>query len=274
MDIYENVAWFGGSFSPPTKMHVKVAIEIGKTLASMTNKGRKSCVCIVPVSGVYKKGSVRDKCIRQEQRWALAEAFLLAIKQDNLSENIDFKLLDYEFKSPVTVPTKDSISILKGLSFCNEETNVFIAQGQDNIMAIFARKWTNSDGLLLNKFFMFPRGQASVKEIVIDIIKVLITENSGQKTPAVDIEAALNIVSNTHFVGEGFSDGTSSSKVRSLIQSNKNLNGLEDYVHPVVLGRLNEIFLKDSSVYNDGSCELVPSVGGLKRKTVRRRLRR
>lgn len=269
MDVYENVAWFGGSFSPPTKMHVKVAIEIGKTLGSMTSKGRKSCVCIVPVSGVYKKGSVRDKCIKQGQRWLLAEAFLDAINQDYRDGNVDFKLLDYEFKSPVAVATKDSISILKGLPFCNEETNVFIAQGQDNIMAIFARKWTNSDGLLENKFLMFPRGQISVKDVVIELIRLLITENPYQKTPPVSISVALDIVSKMQFIGEGFSDDTSSSKVRGLIQSEKTVSGLEDHVHPRVLAALSEVFASDST-YSDKSCEIVPAVGGKKRATRRR----
>jgi len=273
MATYENIAWFGGSYSPPTKMHVRVAIEIGKTLLKNTSPGKQCCVAIVPVSGKYKKGSVRDECISQADRWALANAFVEAIQADIVHElesrasDLHFKLLDYEFTAGRAVPTIESLEILKSQPFCTSETNIYIAQGQDNILAIMARKWTKSDELLSKySFFMFPRGDSSVKNVTIQMIQTLITKTPEQKYMAVSIDEAFHIVKKVEFVGEGFSDDTSSSKVRKLIQDAKGVQHaqLEQLLHPHVLEKIQQL---NSSVYIDESCEKTPAAGGSRRST-------
>lgn len=285
MSTYENIAWFGGSYSPPTKMHVRVAIEIGKTLLKNTSPGKQCCVAIVPVSGKYKKGSVRDECIGQTDRWVLATAFLEAVQMDYVAElaelkdragDLHFRLLDFEFTAERAVPTIESLEILKSQQFCSPETNVYIAQGQDNIMAILGRKWTKSDELLMKySFFMFPRGDSSVKTITLEMIQKLITKTPEQKYMAVSIDEAFHIVKKIEFVGEGFNDDTSSSKVRKTIFDFKGVQhaDLSNLLHPHVLEALVIIAKKTPTVYTDDSCEKTPVAGGNISKRVTQKFR-
>ena len=184
-------------------------------------------MCIVPVSGAYQKGSVRDTCILQEQRWILANVF-----KDSVTPNpvVDIFLLDYEFNSPTAVATVDRMEILK-TKYPNAET-YFLAQGQDNILAILQKKWKRSDELLNYKFLMFPRGEEQL-EITAAIA-------SGQ---------ILNI-------GGDFNDDTSSSKVRELIRNGGDYTYL---LHPVVAAALAKI---EPMPYNYPLCEVKPAAGG------------
>lgn len=224
---YQHVAWFGGSFSPPTRMHTQVVETICATLAAITTEGRKSCVCIVPVSGAYQKGSVRDTCIPQAQRLILANAF-----KDSVTPNpiVDVFLLEYEFNSPTAVATVDSMQTLK-TKYPNAET-YFLAQGQDNILAILQHKWKRSGELLNYKFLMFPRGEQQPK-ITAAII-------SGQ---------ILNI-------GGDFNDDTSSSEVRKRIREGGDYTSL---LHPTVAAALQKM---EPMPYKDESCEVKPAAGG------------
>ena len=224
---YQHVAWFGGSFSPPTRMHTQVVETICATLAAITTEGRKSCVCIVPVSGAYQKGSVRDTCIPQAQRLILANAF-----KDSVTPNpiVDVFLLEYEFNSPTAVATVDSMEILKTLR--PGADTYFLAQGQDNILAILQHKWKRSGELLNYKFLMFPRG-----------------EQEPDITAAITSGQILNI-------GGDFNDDTSSSKVRELIRKGEDYTSL---LHPTVAAALAEM---DPMPYKDESCEKKPAAGG------------
>jgi nicotinic acid mononucleotide adenylyltransferase len=208
-------------------MHTQVVETICTTLAENTTEGRMSIVCIVPVSGAYQKGSVRDPCILQAQRWILANAF-----KDSVTPNliVDVHLLDYEFISPTAVATVDSMETLKQ-TYPNADT-YFLAQGQDNILAILQHKWKRSDELLNYKFLMFPRG-----------------EEQPEITAAIASEQILNI-------GGDFNDDTSSSKVRELIRKGEDYTSL---LHPTVAAALAEM---EPMPYKDQSCEVKPAAGG------------
>ena len=224
---YQHVAWFGGSFSPPTKMHTQVVETICATLAEKTTEGRKSCVCIVPVSGAYPKGSVRDPCIPQAQRWILANAFKDSVTQN---PNVDVFLLDYEFTSLTPVATVDSMETLKTL-YPGADT-YFLAQGQDNILAILQKKWKRSNELLNYTFLMFPRG-----------------EEEPQITAAIASGQIVNI-------GKDFNDDTSSSEVRKRIREDGDYTSL---LHPMVAAALADM---KPMPYKDPSCEVKPAAGG------------
>ena len=250
---YNNIAWMGGSYSPPTRMHVTVALEMGKALSKL---GGKSAVCIVPVSGKYKKGSVRDECITQENRWALAEAFLSAIKSES-DGSVDYLLMDYEFKAAAAVPTINSLEILKSQEFCSPETNIYIAQGRDNIEGIFSRSWVRSDELIRTyKFFMFPRGDKPYTTE--QMMTTLTTDNEKQKFPPISAEEAYGIANGVILVGENFNDDTSSSKVRALIREG---GAIDEFIHPLVLSVLKGI----PDAYTNGSCEVTPASGGMRK---------
>jgi nicotinic acid mononucleotide adenylyltransferase len=170
---------------------------------------------------------VRDPCIPQAQRWILANAF-----KDSVNPNpiVDVFLLDYEFNSPTAVATVDSMETLKTLH--PRADTYFLAQGQDNILAILQKKWKRSDELLKYKFLMFPRG-----------------EQQPEITAAITSEQIVNI-------GGDFNDDTSSSKVRELIRKGGDYTSL---LHPMVAAALAEM---KPMPYTDPSCEVKPAAGG------------
>ena len=161
-------------------------------------------MCIVPVSGAYKKASIR--CIPQAQRWALAEAFQASVTPP---PNVDVVLEDYEFTSPVAVATADSMKTLKE-KFPGAD-NYYVAQGQDNIAAILQNAWDRSEELVEYTFLMFPRGEEQ-PEITTAIA-------SGQIIP----------------IGGDFNDETSSSEVRKRIREGGDYTSL---LHPAVAAAL------------------------------------
>jgi nicotinic acid mononucleotide adenylyltransferase len=268
MSAYENIAWVGGSFSPPTIMHVNVVIEVGIELLKLTKAGNKCCVCIVPVSGRYKKGSVRDECISQDRRWKLAEAFERAVKHEATIrhlDNLDFHVLDYEFKSEKPLNTIDSLATLESLY---PNTTIYIAQGQDNIMAILSREWASSDVLFTKyKMLMFPRGGV-VGDLKLSMIEALTTPTEKQKSAPIDTEAATEIVKNIRIIGIEFTDDTSSSKVRQIIQASGECkkDELSPYIHQNVL----DILLEEPASYTSPSCEVKPASGGRRKYKTRR----
>jgi nicotinic acid mononucleotide adenylyltransferase len=249
-------------------MHVKVALEIGKALYDFTPKGKKCCVCIVPVSGAYKKGSVQESCISQANRWKLAEAFLEAVVAENKND-VEYRLLDYEFLSIKPISTFDSLAILKSQDFCHDGTQIFVAQGQDNIFAILGRTWNRSRDLLENyHFFMFPRGEKNTDSSTLrkQMMDILTNANEKQRNVPFSEDKARHVIEKIHLVGSGFSDDTSSSKVRKMIQEGQSI---DDYVHPLVLTQLHKM----PGVYNDPSCEKTPVSGGKRRFKRRKTLK-
>jgi len=233
MNVYENVAWFGGSFSPPTNMHITVAIEIGKKLLSLTSANNRCCVSIVPVSAAYNKGSVNEECIPSSDRLKLAKAMLKAINQEFEDPRVDFVLETHEFDSPAPVATINSLEMLKE-KYGNEAT-YYVAQGQDNIEAIIARKWNRSNNIINGyKFFMFPRGNSAIP-------------------PGID-----------HVLGK-FTDAQSSSQVREKIQGSNTFPDLSKDLHPIVLEALRDIYNKKPVYVNKSICDPPKMKGGNKK---------
>ena len=273
--VYEHVAWMGGSFSPPTTAHHKVALQMGEALNNITSEGSRSCVCIVPVSGAYNKASIQ--CFSdQNKRWAMAEAMLQSIKNNNKLEKVDFKLLDYEFKSDKPVTTFDSLGILRSQPFCNNNTNIFIAQGQDNIEAIMRREWANSNALLSDyRMLMYPRGQNTDKESLREhMMDLMMTEKGKQKPESTKLteDKAKAVFDNLIIVGDGFNDETSSTGVRKKLYSNTNISSDVD---PEVKAVIDKEGIKD--IY--ASCEALkgernPQKGGRRKRKTRKQKKR
>jgi len=253
-------------------MHVRVAVEIGKSILHLTAPGRTCCVCIVPVSGAYKKGSVRDPCVTQAHRWTLAEAFLqaiiheIAIDPPERSRDLQFRLLRHEFDSKTPVATINGLRMLEAHAFCDEHTQIYIAQGQDNIMDIMSRRWVQSDELLRKyRFFLFPRdNHLSIPAVVVDVIRNLIEHRDREKYPPFDLDDALDIASRVEFVGEGFSDDTSSSKARLNIRNNRSLDTVDESIpmHPIVLRAFLDLSKHSPDIYSSPECEVTPKTGG------------
>jgi nicotinic acid mononucleotide adenylyltransferase len=267
---FQHVAWFGGSFSPPTNMHVSVVIEIGKKLSKLTGPQGKSCVCIIPVSSAYDKASVRLPCVSPDERMALCVAFLEAVQENWIKEeitNIEFKLFDYEFVSPTPVTTIESLDILKQKIGCGS-AKIYLAQGQDNIMDIFARKWNRSDDLLKYNFIMFPRAQppSELKENnresnnFVDQMDTALKIPVGGKTryePILDETRRKEIIDNVLIIGDDFNDNTSSSMVRDNI---KNMEAVESLLDPKVFSVLRSLVEKRPDIYQ--RCDVTHTASG------------
>ena len=121
---------------------------------------------------------------------------------------------------------------------------------------------------------MFPRGTSPIKDVVIELIETLIKDNAKQKYPPQSVDQALDIIKRMEFVGEGFSDDTSSSKVRNIIQTTNDVNTLQDYLHSTVFKKLIELNAENPNIYREVSCEKTPAAGGTRRKrrTVKRKI--
>lgn len=271
MEQYENIAWYGGSFSPPTKIHVRIAIEIGKTLLNITKPGSKCCVCIVPVAGKHTKDSVQDDCIPNPQRWKLAESMLEAIRSDSAAENhlrqdeLHFRLLDYEFAADGYTSAGEQ----SAMPFIYPETKIYIAQSQAKIMKIMERTQNGSDELLSKNFIMFPQQGQNIKTIIIDMISALIRDHQEQKSAPLNIEQALATVRNIEFLGEEIEDETYSSEVRKIIQSSKCVRqeDLSDFLHPIVFEALSKMHEENPNIYLHEAIGKKPFSDGTRKKS-------
>jgi hypothetical protein len=118
---------------------------------------------------------------------------------------------------------------------------------------------------------MFPRDNH------LSIPAVVIEHRDREKYPPFDLDEAPDIASRVEFVGEGFSDDTSSSKVRLNIRNNRSLDAVDESItmHPIVLRAFldlsNHVGIWGSS-FNDGTTQTAldpPGRGGAVRTSPR-----
>jgi nicotinic acid mononucleotide adenylyltransferase len=260
----KHVAWMGGSLSPPTNAHFNVALEIGRKLRETKEKSR---VCIVPVSPAYNKPSINEKCVPNQARLELAKSLVDALNAENTDPDLDFVLELHEYESLTAVTTFDSLEILKTKY---DGATIYISQGQDNIEAIFKRKWANSDKLLEYSFIVYPRG-TGVTDIKGELVKALQSSKEESKDKAFEPyttpEQYEPIINRTQVINTEFNDDTSSSKLRIKIRSGENV---EDTFHPTVYAKYLELLERYPNMYKTTDCEPQPKAGG-NRKTKRRR---
>ncbi len=262
---YSHIAWMGGSYSPPTTAHFKVAMEMGKFLSGRTSE--KIAILIVPVSQAYNKPSVKEACISSEDRLALVSAMVDALNTDGEKPpNVTFVLETHEIdKKDAATATIDSLVAVKAKY--GADKTYYIAQGQDNIMAILERRWTKSDELLaMYNFLMYPRsddgGRLVTKESLVPTMQRALTVESPRGFSAITkSDAQDEIINRIHVLSVEFSDDTSSTKVRDLI-ANGNA-AFESMMTPAVLTKLQEIRSTKGTLYKEGC---VATAGGSRRR--------
>jgi nicotinic acid mononucleotide adenylyltransferase len=253
---YENVAWMGGSYAPPTRMHVQVAMQMGAALLEKTTPGKRCAVCIVPVNKNYNKRSVKEACISDAVRRALIMAFVDAVKLEFAShpraKDCDFLYMEYELNASAPVPTIDSLGMLK--SALPGATNYYIAQGQDNILAIMRRTWVRSDELLRDySFFMYPRGD--VRGLPEQMMDAMMDPTSSTKGIAPLSEAAAEaVLGKVLYVGAGFNDDTSSSQVRRDLRDG-NIGAVRAAMHPDVFALMASMATTGTGAWPYSSAE-------------------
>jgi len=264
---FTHVAWMGGSFSPPTSAHFTVAMAMGKALVE---KGGDCAICIVPVSQDYNKLSVKEECVPNEVRFELVKALVDALNSENTHGKLTFFLSNHEYNSPKAVATIDSLGITKQIF---PGATIYIAQGQDNIEAIFRRKWVRSDELLTYGFIVYPRGSdTDIKQPngPLDTALQSSQEESKNKAfaPPLDRES---ILSRTSVIPVDFNDDNSSSLVRKMIRKKEDIQSL---FHNTVYVKFQELLEKYPWMYGDDDCEPEDKrekKGGYRRKMSRRK---
>jgi nicotinic acid mononucleotide adenylyltransferase len=279
---YQNVAWMGGSYAPPTAAHVIVALKMGEALLEKTAPGRRCAVCIVPTSNKYDKGSVSQECVPDDQRRKLIAAFVAVLSATNVMSNnprkrdLDFLYKDYELNAPLAVPTIQSMAILSGREDKPEwaedvlpepADNYFIAQGQDNIVGIMKRSWVRSPELLAYGLIMYPRGVGVDPKA--ELMDAMTKDHPGKTKPefmgsALSVERAEAVYNNLIIVPVDFNDDRSSSAVRAILQSpgftekskEEQAAELAPFMHPHILRVLLSF---DPLPYTSPLCEVQPS---------------
>jgi nicotinic acid mononucleotide adenylyltransferase len=253
MDLspFTHIAWMGGSYSPPTKAHFNVAMTVGKFLSS---SGGNIAVLIVPVASAYNKASVVESCITSTDRFALVKAMVDELNANaSKPANVSFILSDHEIAKPIHTATIDSLEYVKTLA---PGAEIFVAQGQDNILAILKRGWVRSDELLQKySFLMYPRGEGLTDK---DMRAALASVSSKGFSPITG-DAAGIILGKIYVLGVEFNDDTSSSAVRQSIVDNTDV--YKSMMTPSVLATMEMLNTSRTSppLYTAG-CGTVPTV--------------
>ena len=134
---------FGGSFNPPHKMHLRIALDLIK-------KFYLDKVIFVPTGSKYK---YKSNLLPDKNRFEMLE---IMIKDDER-----FLVSDFELKDRV-VYTYETLKYFKGI-YPNDE--IYFICGLDNLS--YVDKWMNSDELLCNnKFLVIKRSGDNEKDIL------------------------------------------------------------------------------------------------------------
>ena len=238
-----HVAWLGGTYSPPTKAHFMVAMEIGKKMALMY-PNEECLVAITPVSHAYKKPSINKDCVSPEARVALVKAMVKALNEENTCENLKFVLEYHELNSQVAVPTITSLGMLKRKYF---NSTVYISQGQDNVEQIFSRQWVKSNKLIEDfGIIMYPRGgddNSRLKDMdgaLAKALKAPKAQSKGEEFDPYSEPEIRKILERVHIIDTNFNDESSSSELRKLIRTN-DVEKIKPMFHPAVYAKFLEL---------------------------------
>jgi nicotinic acid mononucleotide adenylyltransferase len=238
----------GGSYSPPTSAHHKVAMAMGIFLSEKYPTDSIG-IAIVPVSSAYNKSSVRESCISTEDRLTLVNTMAGELNGDKMKPaNVAFFVMTHEiYEKDHPTSTIDSLSYMR-IRFPTSQ--LYIAQGQDNIMAILRREWDRSDELLKYSFLMYPRGSGVTKESITEQMHIELEKISPKDiAPITRNDIRNEIIERIHILDVEFNDDTSSTRVRNKIAHNEPVN---DMMMPAVLAALREIQDKNPALYKEG----------------------
>jgi nicotinic acid mononucleotide adenylyltransferase len=166
----ECIAWYNGSFAPPTNAHINSALALAKTFLSL-NPGKRCRFCIIPTSNAYKKASIQ--CTQDEYpvlRKTLCELFAEIVKTkastipEFSGQPIDFIMETHELDSPKNVNAYESLLFL-GKKYGLSPSQIFIAQGQDNIDEYIKMNiWGLIPPLMEYPVIMMPRSDFESEE--------------------------------------------------------------------------------------------------------------
>ncbi len=134
---------FGGSFNPPHKMHLNIALEL-------INKHYVDKIVYVPTGSKYK---YKNNLLPDVNRKEMLE--ILVSKYEELSVS------DYELKSEVVY----TYQTLKHFKELNPNDEIYFICGTDNLS--YMDKWMNSEEILNNyKILVIKREGEDIDELL------------------------------------------------------------------------------------------------------------
>lgn len=259
----ELVVWVGGSFMPPTREHFNMILYAIESLIRLRiDNGEEGVIiriCVVPVSGKYKKESIEKSS--PEVRLRLLKAFIQDLKNHIREEEIpsvEIEMCLHEFYADKPMPTFESIQHLKSGSG-NVVKKIYVLQGWDNVLSIAKREWFKSISLLENGILAYPRGHTynSVELAIRDLTKELteaLTSHSGkEREQPLSYDNANHLLSkNLVFIGINKGSDISSTLVRRLVNSAKrgSMAPLRNYLTPYVLDELRKLLEENSDIFS------------------------
>lgn len=133
----------GGSFNPPHKMHLNIALEL-------INKQYVDKVVFIPTGSKYE---YKNNLLPDRNRLEMLQ--ILVNKNDNLSVS------DYELKSEVVY----TYQTLKYFKEENPNDEIYFICGADNLS--YMDKWMNSEEILSNyKILVIKRCSENINELL------------------------------------------------------------------------------------------------------------
>lgn len=141
----ENIAFYGGSFNPPTNIHLQIAKNVLKQL-------NIDKVYFVPVGNYYQKNELID------------------VKHRLNMLNIMCENQDKMYVSDITLNEKNNlkaIDVFKMLKEKYSNDNVYFIMGSDNFIKI--TEWKNFDELVENyKIIIVKRDNVDINKIILE----------------------------------------------------------------------------------------------------------
>lgn len=133
----------GGSFNPPHKMHLDIALEL-------INKQYVDNVVFVPTGSKYK---YKNNLLPDKNRLEMLQ--ILVKKNDNLDVS------DYELQSEVVY----TYQTLKHFKEANKDDEIYFICGTDNLS--YMDKWMNAEEILSNyKILVIKRQGEDINELL------------------------------------------------------------------------------------------------------------
>ncbi len=277
-ESYENIVWVGGQYSPPTLARVRNLVDIGKLILQRTPNKTKSCICIVPQSGLGNAPpGISQDCIKNEHRYRINIAFLQAVIYEAGLAGLDFNkiryvLSDSEITSSTQVTVKDSVEAL--LLKVGQAKNIFIAKPFGTILEIM-RRYTPDSSFLINNysFIIWPEMHDDILNISDNIRDALKLNSPGkQVAPPITNEKVINDIINNKVVVIQVNEPYASSEpgiVRKLIGKSGKINPQEltPYLHPIVSDTIRVLEIDVPKLYQHPKCrEFYKKIKSLKRR--------
>lgn len=273
---YENIVWVGGQFSPPTLARVKNLVDMGKLILEKTPKGTKSCICIVPQSGLGKAPpGISQDCIKNEHRYRINIAFLQAVVYEAAQAGLDFGRLRYvlsdnEITSSSQLTIKESVEGL--LLKVGQAKHIYIAKPFGAILEIMRRETPDAPFLINHySFFIWPETHDDIINISQNIREALKLHSTKQYGHPITNERIINeIISNIVIIQPDEPYASSEpAKVRKLIGKTGKINpqDLAPYLHPIVSETIRALEIDVPSLYQHRRCrEFYSKIKALKRR--------